>query len=333
MQRKEQSRDEPIRICASTVKSKFRLSERDLEKLPCLLVPNPHYLSAAPMRLYEEAAVILASIEKEEQARYLEEHKEEIAEAKRAQTKERMTDLANRASVQVSKFQQPKPIPDGNTTLPVEMWVMILDNLQLGYDELYTLLTVAREICTAAITCRDLHNAAQTALQSLAAQQRTTLPEIVDEALKHPARLQLSQLKSVAKELGCMVSGTKPVLIMRILNHCGVDHPTNVPSALLLAAAAEKRSYALYHIPRWLVKRAAARGFLIASCETLFAARKRLQQCFGSCINLLSPDQPEVTFVLTCACGNIPSPKCGHCKFCCVGPCQRHRARRQQPDV
>lgn len=39
-------------ITASTAKSVFLMSEKDLDTLPCQLVTNPHYSCAAPMRLY-----------------------------------------------------------------------------------------------------------------------------------------------------------------------------------------------------------------------------------------------------------------------------------------
>jgi hypothetical protein len=49
-------------VCASRAKSQYKLSEQDLGRLICALVRNPHYSSQAPMRLYNLAEVVEASL-------------------------------------------------------------------------------------------------------------------------------------------------------------------------------------------------------------------------------------------------------------------------------
>lgn len=321
------SEEKPKRICASIAKSEYGLSETDLDILPCWRVSNPHYRSAAPMRLYEESAVISASIEKAERVKYLEDHKEEIAEAKRVQAKERADAVKHGAALEISKFQQPKPLPGGSTVLPVELWGMILQNLidDLEDDGIRTVMVVAQEICAAASSCRDLWTAGNIALRVLAEPFQKLLPPGLDNAVRHPTELKLPQLRSIAKGLGCTVCGTKAVVIMRILNHCGVHNPTTVPPALLLIAATEKNSLANHYIPQHILAKSATAGLYINRTETVFIARKLLAQYFGSHrnLNMIQP-KPEYTITSTCACGNTPSPHCGHCKCCCKGPCRRH---------
>lgn len=51
-------------ITATSAKQDFKLKEKDLEKLICTEVKNPHYSSAKPMRLYYRDEVTLQATEK-----------------------------------------------------------------------------------------------------------------------------------------------------------------------------------------------------------------------------------------------------------------------------
>lgn len=322
------SEDKTKRICAGTAKSEYALSDKDLEILPCWRVSNPHYRSAAPMRLYEESAVIAASIEKQEQLKYLSEHKEEIAEAKRLQAKARADSAKQDAMLQVSAFRQPEPVSGGNTKLPVEIWHIIIQKFMedIEIDGIRTVMVVAREICAAAQTCRDLWTAGQLALETLAEPLNIFLPRDLKAAVQHPTSLKLPQLKHIAKSLGCSTTGTKAVVIMRILKHCGLTSNSNVPPALLLTAATEKRSLATLYLPYQILAQAYNTGLYLDKAETVFYARKILANRFGTHRNLILLQSKHEIYSLTstCACGNIPSPLCGHCKRCCKGPCRRH---------
>ena len=322
------SDDKIKRICAGRAKSEYFLTEKDLELLPCWRVSNPHYRSAAPMRLYEESAVIAASIEKAEQLRYLAEHKEEIAKAKRLIAKARAHSAEQDAILQIAKFQHPKPVQGGSTKLPVEIWNSIMRNFMkdLEIDGIRTIMVVARDICSAARTCRDLWTAGQQTLEALAEPLQKFLPSDLKAAVQHPTSLKLPQLKLVAKNMGCSMTGTKAVVIMRILEHCGLTSNSNIPPALLLIAAMEKRSLATLCIPQHILAQAYNAGLYIDRAETVFNARKILADRFCTHRNLmmLQSKQESYSLTSTCACGNIPSPLCGHCKRCCKGPCRRH---------
>ena len=54
----EEEEEKPEYVTASTAKSvEFKLNDNDLAALVCRRVPNPHYRSAAPMRLYIRSVV------------------------------------------------------------------------------------------------------------------------------------------------------------------------------------------------------------------------------------------------------------------------------------
>lgn len=54
----EEEEEKPEYVTASTAKSaEFKLNDKDLAALVCRRVPNPHYRSAAPMRLYIRSVV------------------------------------------------------------------------------------------------------------------------------------------------------------------------------------------------------------------------------------------------------------------------------------
>lgn len=62
----------------------------------------------------------------------------------------------------------------------------------------------------------------------------------------YPTRTQVPELKSACKEMGEMVSGTKPELVVRLLAHFGLPDGRRcpVPLRLWLALRQERNSYA-----------------------------------------------------------------------------------------
>ncbi|KAJ3373000.1 hypothetical protein HDU91_001433, partial [Kappamyces sp. JEL0680] len=82
------------KITATRAKSEFKLTERDLEDIPCVHVQNPYYRSSAPMRLYRLIEVKAAAQAKHGGEQGLEEKKRKSAEAaeKRAITKKKKVD-------------------------------------------------------------------------------------------------------------------------------------------------------------------------------------------------------------------------------------------------
>jgi hypothetical protein len=53
-----------LSMCASLAKATFCLTDRDLAGLKCTLKTNPHYRSAAPMRMYDKQDLIRVAFEK-----------------------------------------------------------------------------------------------------------------------------------------------------------------------------------------------------------------------------------------------------------------------------
>lgn len=79
----QEVRREP-RMCATTVRNRYGLRQAEIDRIPYALYRNPHYRSAAPMRLYERADVE-AFIEERDRP----ESHEEIAERQAKEDKER----------------------------------------------------------------------------------------------------------------------------------------------------------------------------------------------------------------------------------------------------
>ncbi len=53
----EKKPEKPSRICKKTVKSRYALTDKDIEKLDCDEVPNPYYRSRMSMYLFDEDTV------------------------------------------------------------------------------------------------------------------------------------------------------------------------------------------------------------------------------------------------------------------------------------
>ena len=83
-------------VYASTAKQTYKLSERDLGDLQCRYLRNPHYASAAPMRLYDEEEVRVMSEEKAYRLQYEREHAEEIKARKYEESKREARELTAR---------------------------------------------------------------------------------------------------------------------------------------------------------------------------------------------------------------------------------------------
>ena len=79
------------KVTATRAKAEYRITETDLSSLRCLETQNPHYRSAAPMRLYLSSAVQKLSLQKHGSSEELVKKKRKASEVadKRAATKKR----------------------------------------------------------------------------------------------------------------------------------------------------------------------------------------------------------------------------------------------------
>jgi hypothetical protein len=232
------------RITASRAKGEFGLTEDDLDGLGCEHVRNPHYRSAAPMRLYELAEVE-SMVETKRAARAAAfsaresdaARKRELAAASRAAARAR-----------VAGFQPPRPPEAGSTPLPVHLWTAVLASLKDRCNAVYDACLAARDVCSAAMACRDLRAAAGDALCGmLPGASSAPGGAKLAQALSQPGRMAKADLRAVCAQLQLPLSGNKPELIVRILDALGMDRPSpvhaaRVPAALLLEARRQRRA-------------------------------------------------------------------------------------------
>ena len=400
----------PKRICASTARSQLGATEKILSTLACQLKTNPHYRSAAPMRLYDTEEVQEAVQKVEADKQYREEHRETLEAEKLAKQKEaakQKTDAAAQACAQFSKKSSGSPdFPQGShqtTKLPLDVWGNILEKLcPASLSALEGPSTIARHIVNAQLICHEscaASGAAWSALaaliqanhQSLSEQERMArspkskqksgthtlhsvascmmpweehianplrfldhpLPRDVpwDQIVSNPLLLKNDVLKEACRSIHEQVSGTKAVLVLRLLQYFGIDRPCTVPAIVLLAVKHEKVPYTSTQLNQSTeLVLAVGYAFHRFSSEnispagaTLFAVRKVLAAQFESIPQLLqfaseftaarvsrSP-RPGVKkrknrAAGRCGCGNQSAPTCQQacCKNCCHGPCARH---------
>ncbi|KAG1670760.1 hypothetical protein FOA52_013987 [Chlamydomonas sp. UWO 241] len=258
----------PQRITVSRAKSEFKLSDADLALLtPPRLAPNPHYRSAAPMKLYDLKEVNTAAEAKAAAKEAADRAKSELMRLKKAAERERAAQVTAAANEAVGVFastsakQQSARMVGGGMPLPTEVLsdVLCIFAQQGGLDEVRDELVAARDVATAARACRDMHLAAQPALVALGGMLAARLEACKDTCapfddemavvadvqalVTAPAALSVPRLKAVCRALSLHVGGTKPVLILRALEELRVPAPSadRAPPAVLLLEAWRQR--------------------------------------------------------------------------------------------
>lgn len=321
-------------ICASTAKNQYKLSESDLSRLQCKLVPNPHYRCAAPMRLYLRVDVL-------EALDYKRAHPDVVAATQSAQK----VNKARVAQDWWASLESPRPLQAGTSSAQWCAWELVLlrlvDTVETGHDLVVRHITVVcADLCRVAKTCRDLRLASQRALHTLA-QHCRAVPPSLHAVMLHPQDVSLLGLREAARFLGTVVSGSKAVVAQGIYARLGCGKPTPVPPALLLEVQASKAT----RCPPQLASAARRAGWLEASeYDTLHKFYAGLSARFGSRAELMRAvatvdEQNRAAAVAVqqrlcalvdgrCQCGNLPSMVCGYCARCCQGPCKRHACTR-----
>lgn len=170
-----------------------------------------------------------------------------------------------------------------------------------------------------------------------------------DQVVSNPLSLKRAVLKDACRSIGEPVSGTKAVLVLRLLQYFKIERPCEVPALVLLAVKHEKVSYVTTQQNQSLDLRFAVSLAFKQITETdinadpvgtsMFAVRKVLASNFASIIDLLqwaSIHRPKHVVSKKrkgkkargkCVCGNIAAVACSQacCKRCCQGPCHCHR--------
>ena len=237
------------RITASRAKGEFGLGERDLSGLDCQLAHNPRYRSAASMRLYVLSEVRAASEAKKERAAAWEAGREARLEAARAKAKAKANAGARAsayaAAARVATLMPPvEPSVEGSTVLPVHVWADVLSALMRDdINAVRDACLAARDVCSAAMVCRDLRLAAVDVLRG--ADTGDDDPERdarLARAVSYPAGMQKPELKLACADLGLAVGGNKPELVVRILAALGLDALRKDAPVALLAEAMRQRA-------------------------------------------------------------------------------------------
>ena len=169
-----------------------------------------------------------------------------------------------------------------------------------------------------------------------------------DQVVSNPLSLKNEVLKEACRCVGQQVSGTKAILVLRLLQYFGTDRPCAVTAIVLLAVKHEKACHLSAQLNQSLdlvlTVRSVFRHFDSDTLDynkiTMFALRKVLASRFDSVTHLLQfastlpgPQAPRSAHTGSkkrkkgrCGCGNQPAPTCQQacCKHCCRGPCARH---------
>lgn len=238
-----------VRITASRAKGEYGLNESDLDQLDCDLVRNPHYRSAAPMRLYLMTDV-QAAAETKRQIAAMRPTPEQVAQERQIRAKAAAAEAAARVLALGSECQNHDGRLAGCTPLSIDAWVAILSALARDRDCIRDTCVVAADMCKAALVCRDLRLASIDALRWL---QRTDVTPVapltpcpsadLEIAAQDPQSMTIPRLKAVCSELQLHVTGTKAVLIMRILDALGIPRPSRtIPVRLLMLAHTQRNT-------------------------------------------------------------------------------------------
>ena len=346
-------------ICASTAKQTYRLSERDLEEIYCRYVRNPHYSSAAPMRLYDEDDVREIAEEKAERLQYERDHADEIRSEKTEERKKLARELDTECKSRISSWNVSDRVHERyDTSLPVDVWSAVMMKLcdDIEIDGVRGVSVVARDICNACLSCSDMKAASPLAFARLAF-HCPNLPEIGekpgtwDEFLSKPASMKVDVLKAMTRELGLMTGGTKAVLICRLLAHFGVSQPSEVPVKILNEILSERCSYHR-NLDIWYVAIGSKSSRFESNFRvreicvrngypTLEALRARHEQVIEErrsreaaerenaaqtrARTLLETSSRVDTNQCTCTCSAATKCPFQKCAKCCPGPCPRHR--------
>ena len=233
--------DSAAKITASRAKGEFGLNDNDLSELDCILVRNPHYRSAACMRLYVLSDVEAASDAKKASAAAREAGREDVRAEKLLKAKA----SAKAAAALVASLCLPTPAStEGSTVLPVEIWFDILSKV-VEFETLREEFAchIARDVINAGMVCRDMRIASVDVLSSLNDKVKSVkIDDSVVKAVSDPGRMKKAELKQVLSGIGLAVGGNKPELIVRILDSLGLKVlcKSDAPVALMLEARRQR---------------------------------------------------------------------------------------------
>lgn len=238
-EQQQKKQEKQVKVTASRAKGQFGLDEGDLAQLDCQLVPNPHYRSAPPMRLYALADVQEASRAKQAHNKAWEAGREGRLREARANAKAAAKARASAAAERFSTLRPADPPADGSTALPVHVWAEVLSTLM---RDAWDPCVAAKTVCVAAAVCRDLRLASVEVLRHAMADDDPEGNARLSRAVSDPSGMKKEELKRACADLGIPVGGNKPELAVRVLGALGLDRlrGKDAPVALLVEAGRQR---------------------------------------------------------------------------------------------
>lgn len=350
--------DAPTLICLTTCRARYGLTPDDLDVLDCITCRNPHYRSAAPMRLYVEDDVAELARAKERyeaaQRQYRIDHAEEIAAVRSLREQERKDQIVAEAKARrdaskafVARFYSVVESIDNRTTRgnrwPVDVIgrVMVMLARSLEPDGIRGPGIVVMDLLNAAMVFgTDMRVAVADGFAELG----RLCPGIgFGFDYRDPMAAKARDLQDAACVLGLRSTGSKPEIAHRILEEIGLVVPPwpCVPLPVVRAVAEERRSAFLpAELRRVRLQDPSASAALIeaggmANVRGLRTGRLRLAKIWPDMRAFIAeprrvepPPVRRVRFT-ECVCGNTAAARCskGMCVACCVrspGRCDRH---------
>ncbi len=348
-------------VCASTARRDHGLNNSELGMLECTVMRNPHFSNAAPMRLYALADVLTAAARKAEaEAVYKATARERARERARAKAEAHKQEAASAAATVRGFRTDEVHVRAGASPLPTALWGMVLYTLGQGCkfrgprehsDFFGATSVVARDMCHAAASCRDLR-AAAFGWGWAGMVDAITCPNpgrphqppkdqqlLLRTVVQTPTSLSLARLKDAARLLRLKTSGTKAELVLRLLEEgFGLSAPNRtVPAAVLRAVQRERLDVAFTWLPA--IMRV---GRLLQRRDNPFVGRSdRGMSAFWAAQQLVAMFGTEEAYLAachalgdppTCACGGTASTRCltRACGRCCTShDCPRHSKKHR----
>ena len=276
MSESSSSEIKPVRICATDAKRIYGLNDVDLSQVACELRRNPHYSSAAPMRLYLIEDVLNIAKHKEERQKYEADHHAEIVAERVAARKQQAQNAKEAAAARVGTIvasittsvrdeSEPWSWPNIPQNVLEHVMIQLANGVEPRAHGIRCFSAVAKDIANLAISCPDFRAVASTGYKALAAKVESLEPGFVrawdltnschlhtnvdkiiqtlqlDEFVENPMKLTVLQIKALANQLYLPMTGTKAQLIVRIYDELDLGtHSTIMPVTLMLKIKEER---------------------------------------------------------------------------------------------
>ena len=264
----KQAKKEACSMSASTAQARYKIKDVDLRYY------GRPASSALDLRKYSvrELEEIIGRQKSFRQAAT--EERKEAAEIRREERQDQNKETRQECEGAIAAWEDKATLhanPNTKSYLPIDVWGRILEQLCEGLEieGVRGPSVIARDICNAGRTCKEIHAARIHAFQRLGtlcrpikeslkigritktyrygaktkAEPELYVPEdkIWDAALQDPMSLTLKDLKALHKALDLSGSKPKSVMAIEILEALQLSKPSSVPARLIVAVAKERK--------------------------------------------------------------------------------------------